>query len=114
VGLRGKVLSGITTLVAVVALALGVSAGTASATTESQWDRVARCEASGNWHINTGNGYSGGLQIKHSTWRGFGGRQFASIASQASKAEQIVVGERILAAQGWHAWPVCSKKAGLS
>lgn len=84
----------------------------ASAAPNSTWDRVAQCESGGRWNINTGNGYHGGLQFAPSTWRAFGGGQFASSAHQASRAEQILVAERVLAKQGWGAWPVCSRKAG--
>jgi hypothetical protein len=84
----------------------------ASAAPNSTWDRVAQCESGGRWNTNTGNGYHGGLQFSPSTWRGFGGGEFASSAHQASRAEQIVVAERVLARQGWGAWPVCSRKAG--
>ncbi|GMA20310.1 transglycosylase family protein [Arsenicicoccus piscis] len=74
------------------------------------WDRVAACESGGNWSINTGNGFSGGLQFTGSTWRAYGG---SGSAHNASKAEQIRVAKRVLAGQGPGAWPVCSKKAGL-
>ncbi len=86
-------------------------AGTANAAPVSVWDAVAQCESGGNWSINTGNGYSGGLQFSAGTWRAFGG---TGTAANASKAEQIAVAERVLAAQGWGAWPVCSKKAGAT
>src|SRR3954469_630266 len=84
----------------------------ANAATEDQWDRVANCESGGNWHINTGNGYYGGLQFSSSTWRGYGGGNYASRADLASKDAQIAVANRVLAAQGWGAWPVCSRYAG--
>ena len=84
----------------------------AQAAPTSTWDRVAQCESGGRWNINTGNGFHGGLQFTPSTWRGFGGAQFAPSAHQASRAQQIVVAERVLAKQGWGAWPVCSRKAG--
>jgi resuscitation-promoting factor RpfA len=84
----------------------------AHAAPNSTWDRVAQCESGGRWNINTGNGYHGGLQFAPGTWRSFGGSQFAPVAHQASRAEQIVVAERVLARQGWGAWPVCSRKAG--
>jgi resuscitation-promoting factor RpfA len=77
------------------------------------WDRLARCESGGNWHINTGNGYYGGLQISAGTWRGYGGRHFARLPSRATKAEQIRIGERIKRGQGWRAWPSCSARLGL-
>jgi LysM repeat protein len=85
-------------------------AGTASAAPESAWDKLAQCESGGNWRINTGNGYYGGIQFNASTWRAYGG---TGMPHQASKAEQIAVAERTLAAQGWGAWPACSKKMGL-
>ncbi|HEX6380498.1 MAG TPA: transglycosylase family protein, partial [Acidimicrobiia bacterium] len=87
-------------------------AGSASAATASEWDTVAQCESGGNWSINTGNGYYGGLQFSASTWAAYGGTQYASTADQASKAQQIAVAEKVLAGQGKGAWPVCGK--GLS
>ncbi|MEU8132024.1 transglycosylase family protein [Streptodolium elevatio] len=98
---------------AVVAAPLvGVAtAGSASAASVSTWDKVAQCESGGNWSINTGNGYYGGLQFSASTWRAYGG---SGMAHQASKAEQIRIAEKVLAGQGPGAWPVCSKKAGLT
>jgi resuscitation-promoting factor RpfA len=86
----------------------------ANAAPDSVWDRVAQCESSGNWSINTGNGFFGGLQFTASTWRAFGGGQFADAANGATREQQIVVAERVLAGQGWGAWPVCSRKAGAS
>ncbi|WP_190813370.1 LysM peptidoglycan-binding domain-containing protein [Saccharopolyspora pogona] len=86
----------------------------ANAAAQSTWDAVAKCESGGNWSINTGNGYYGGLQFSQSTWAAYGGNSYASSASQASRAQQIAVAERLLQAQGPGAWPVCSKKAGLS
>lgn len=85
-------------------------AGTASAAPESTWDALAECESSGNWSINSGNGYSGGLQFSRSTWRAYGGE---GRAHQASRAEQIAVAERVLDGQGWGAWPACARKLGL-
>ena len=84
----------------------------AHAATEQQWDGVAQCESGGNWHINTGNGYYGGLQFSSSTWLGYGGGNYASRADLASKGEQITIANRVLASQGWGAWPVCSRYAG--
>lgn len=78
------------------------------------WDRIAQCESGGRWNINTGNGYSGGLQFKSSTWRAYGGTKYASSAHKATKAQQIEIAEKVRAGQGWGAWPACSKKAGLS
>jgi hypothetical protein len=77
------------------------------------WDRVADCESGGDWSINTGNGYSGGLQFSHSTWRAYGGEEFAPLAYQASREEQIIVAERVLDDAGWGAWPTCSRQLGL-
>ncbi len=86
-------------------------ASTANAASDATWDRLAQCESGGNWHINTGNGYYGGLQFSASTWRAYGG---AGSAASASREQQIVVAERVLAAQGWNAWPACSRKTGAS
>jgi resuscitation-promoting factor RpfA len=84
----------------------------ASAASVATWDAVAQCESGGNWSINTGNGYYGGLQFSASTWAGYGGTQYASQANQATKAQQIEIAEKVLASQGKGAWPVCGK--GLS
>ncbi|QBJ97342.1 DUF3235 domain-containing protein [Rhodococcus sp. ABRD24] len=104
--------------VAVTGAIMGVSgvalAGTANAAPDSDWDRLAQCEAGGNWAINTGNGYHGGLQFSPSTWTSHGGGQFAATAAQATREQQIVVAERVLASQGWGAWPSCSSKLGLT
>jgi resuscitation-promoting factor RpfA len=76
----------------------------------STWDKVAQCESGGDWATSTGNGFHGGLQFTASTWRSFGG---SGMPHQASRTEQIAVAERVLAAQGWKAWPACSRKLGL-
>src|SRR6059058_2187247 len=89
-----------------------LTTGTAEAATESQWDNVAQCESGGNWHINTGNGYYGGLQFSEGTWVGHGGQNYASRADLATKSEQIAIAEKVLASQGWGAWPVCSQRRG--
>jgi resuscitation-promoting factor RpfA len=89
-----------------------ITAPAANAASDSTWDRLAQCESGGRWDINTGNGFHGGLQFTPRTWTGFGGREFAPVAYQASREEQIVVAERVLAKQGWNAWPVCSRKVG--
>jgi nucleoid-associated protein YgaU len=88
--------------------------GSAHAATEGQWDNVAQCESGGNWHINTGNGYYGGLQFSESTWIAYGGREFAPRADLATRAQQILVAERVLSGQGWSAWPVCSQRRGTA
>lgn len=76
------------------------------------WDAISRCEAGGNWAINTGNGYYGGVQFDQSTWERNGGLRFASRADLATREEQIAVAEVTRARQGWGAWPVCSGRAG--
>jgi LysM repeat protein len=86
----------------------------ASAAPVSTWDAVAQCESGGNWAIDTGNGYYGGLQFSQSTWAAFGGTAYAAQANGASKDQQIAVAEKTLAAQGWGAWPVCSVQAGAT
>jgi hypothetical protein len=91
---------------AIVAAPMAIAAGTANATTVN-WDAVAQCESGGNWAINTGNGFYGGLQFTASTWRAYGGTAYASQANLASREAQIAVAERVLAGQGIHAWPVC-------
>lgn len=76
----------------------------------SVWDSIAACEAGGNWAINTGNGFYGGLQFTLSSWRAVGG---SGLPSDASREEQIARAETLQASQGWGAWPVCSAKLGL-
>ena len=78
------------------------------------WDRVAQCESGGNWSINTGNGYYGGLQFSYQTWKGFGGQRYATTANRASKGQQIEIARKVLKVQGPGAWPVCGKRAGLT
>ncbi|WMX47770.1 transglycosylase family protein [Streptomyces roseicoloratus] len=78
------------------------------------WGCVAQCESSGDWRANTGNGYYGGLQFWQPTWDEFGGRRFAPRADLATRAQQITVAEDVLRVQGWGAWPVCSRRYGLS
>ena len=77
------------------------------------WDDLADCESGGNWSINTGNGYSGGLQFSGSTWLNYGGGEFAERADQASRDEQITVAERVRADSGFGAWPSCAGRLGL-
>jgi len=86
-------------------------ASTANAADDSTWDKLAQCESGGKWNINTGNGFSGGLQFTPSTWKAYGG---TGSAHTASREQQIAVAERVLAGQGWGAWPSCSKKIGAS
>jgi Transglycosylase-like domain len=80
---------------------------------DSVWDDLARCEASGNWAANTGNGYYGGLQFDLSTWRAYGGAEYAAYAHEATREEQIAVAERLRAARGYQPWPACRIKLGL-
>ncbi|MFF8993368.1 transglycosylase family protein [Streptomyces sp. NPDC014983] len=101
---RAVTLAGVTGVAVAAPL---MAAGNASAATASQWDAVARCEAGGNWAINTGNGYYGGLQFSASTWAAYGGTAYASTADKATKSQQITIAEKVLAAQGKGAWPVC-------
>src|SRR5271156_6799616 len=82
-------------------------AGQASTASDGEWDQVARCESSGNWTINTGNGYQGGLQFAPGTGSAFGGGQYAPAAHLATREQQIAVAEHVLAHQGRGAWPVC-------
>jgi nucleoid-associated protein YgaU len=74
------------------------------------WDAIARCESGGNWSINTGNGYYGGLQFSRSTWRAYGGTRYADTANRASKSEQIRIAERVARGQGIGAWPTCGRR----
>ncbi|MFI8189084.1 transglycosylase family protein [Streptomyces sp. NPDC085946] len=93
-------------------LGLLAATGNAVAADGGVWDRIARCESGGNWHINTGNGYYGGLQFSASTWRAYGGTAYAPTADRATKDQQIAVATRVQRAQGWGAWPTCSARAG--
>lgn len=95
-------------------LGLLAATGNAAAADGGVWDRIAQCESGGNWHINTGNGYYGGLQFSASTWRGYGGTAYAPTADQATKSQQIAVATKVQQAQGWGAWPTCSARAGAS
>ncbi|MFI0539129.1 transglycosylase family protein [Streptomyces sp. WSLK1-3] len=106
---RAAALAGVTGVAIAAPL---MAAGNASAATASEWDAVAQCESGGDWSINTGNGYYGGLQFSASTWAAYGGTQYAAQANQASKSQQIAVAEKVLASQGKGAWPVCG--TGLS
>ncbi|MFE9041922.1 transglycosylase family protein [Streptomyces sp. NPDC007818] len=78
------------------------------------WGCVAECESSGRWDVNTGNGYYGGLQFWQPTWIDYGGLKYARRADLATRQQQITVAEDVLRVQGWGAWPVCSKRYGLS
>jgi hypothetical protein len=101
------------TAAAVPLLAMNGSAGAATTAT---WNRLAGCESGGNWHINSGNGYYGGLQFSQGTWVAMGGRKYAERADLATPEEQMAVGQNLLEAShwSWGAWPVCSRKLGLT
>jgi LysM repeat protein len=92
---------------------LGSAAPVQALPSEVNWDAIAHCESGGNWRINTGNGYYGGLQFSRSTWRAYGGTRYAQHAGQATKTEQIRVAERVLRGQGIGAWPHCGKRANV-
>lgn len=77
------------------------------------WDSLAQCESGGNWSINTGNGYQGGLQFSPSTWLGYGGGEYAPAAHLATREQQIDIATRVQAGQGWGAWPACTAKLGI-
>ncbi|MEU9133475.1 transglycosylase family protein [Kitasatospora sp. NPDC048540] len=116
IGKRSRTWAGLLTIfMALVAILIPVSAmSSAHAASVSTWDKVAACESSGNWSINTGNGFYGGLQFTQSTWQEFGGGAYADRADHATKDQQIAIAEKVLAVQGPGAWPVCSKVAGLT
>ncbi|MEU4562217.1 transglycosylase family protein [Actinoplanes sp. NPDC023936] len=92
---------------------LGPAAPAQAVSSEVNWDAIARCESGGNWRINTGNGYYGGLQFSRGTWRAYGGTRYARTANRATKVEQIRVAERVLRGQGIGAWPHCGKRANV-
>ena len=112
---RSNFMKRIAGVVAAAALSVGLGAGVATPADAASnvWDRVAKCESGGNWKINTGNGYYGGLQFSKSTWRAYGGAKYASTANKATKAEQIAIARRTLAGQGPGAW-ACAGRAGLT
>lgn len=91
-----------------------LNTGAAQAAPVDTWDKVAACESGGDWRINTGNGYYGGLQFSQHTWAAYGGTRYAPRADLATKGQQITVAEAVLRAQGPGAWPVCSVRGRLS
>lgn len=104
-----------TSVVVGLGLALPLTmTGNAQAASIDTWDKVAKCESTNNWKINTGNGYYGGLQFTKSTWAAYGGTVYAPTANLATKKEQILTAEKVLKDQGPGAWPVCSVRAGLT
>jgi hypothetical protein len=98
-----------TVVLLVPTLVIGSPANAAAMKT---WNRLAKCESGGRWHINTHNGFYGGLQISGGTWRAYGGKRLASMPHKATKREQVRVAKRIQKRQGWHAWPACSRRIG--
>ena len=103
-----RLLTGSAVAAGATAVGIGALASPASASTHN-WAGVAQCESSGNWSINTGNGFYGGLQFTQSTWAAYGGTAYAPRADLASPGQQIAVAEKVLAGQGIGAWPVCGK-----
>ncbi|MDQ0584800.1 transglycosylase family protein [Streptomyces rishiriensis] len=91
-----------------------IGTGAAQAADVDTWNKVAACESTNDWDINSGNGYYGGLQFTQSTWEAYGGTRYAPRADLATKDQQIAVAEKVLDGQGPGAWPVCSVRAGLS
>lgn len=106
---RIRTLRGGAVVLGAAAVSLGVLSGPASAA-EHDWSGVAKCESGGNWQINTGNGYYGGLQFSASTWSAYGGTSHAPRADLASPAQQIAVAEKVLVGQGVGAWPTCGRR----
>ena len=92
---------------------VGTKASNLNLARAAMWDRIARCESGGNWSINTGNGYYGGLQFSSTTWLNLGGGAYAPTADLATREQQIAIAEKVQAAQGWGAWPACTAKLGL-
>jgi resuscitation-promoting factor RpfA len=99
--------------VAMTALLIFAAPAQAGPARQHMWDRVAQCESGGNWRANTGNGYYGGLQFSRGTWRSYGGGAYAGTANHATRLQQIEIAEKVLSAQGWKAWPTCSRRAGV-
>lgn len=110
-------LHSVTTTTTVAAMQHSSNAATPAPQDGSVWDELAQCETGGNWATNTGNGFGGGLQFAHqqswSTWRAFGGEQYAPHPWDASREQQIEVAEQVLQSSGWGAWPGCARKLGL-
>jgi LysM repeat protein len=105
---RSRSFRGGAVVLGAAAIGIGVLAAPAAAA-DHDWTGVAQCESSGNWSINTGNGYYGGLQFSSPTWLGHGGDEFAPRADLATPAQQIAVAERVLLTQGVGAWPHCGR-----
>jgi LysM repeat protein len=104
---------GLATAPLFAAIPIATAAASPASADTSSWDKLAGCESGGNWGINTGNGYYGGLQFADGTWDGNGGEKYASRADLASRAEQIVIASKVLNSSGWGPWPACSSRLGL-
>ena len=104
-----QALAGVPVAAGATVVGLGVLSTPAQAATTHDWTGVAQCESGGDWDINTGNGYYGGLQFSQPTWTGYGGTSLAPRADLATPAEQVEVAEKVLAGQGIGAWPTCGK-----
>jgi resuscitation-promoting factor RpfB len=100
------------TMVAVGVPPPAAPAGVALADT-AVWDALAQCESGGDWGLNTGNGYYGGLQFSFGTWHDYGGGAYADYPHQATREQQIAVAERLRAARGYAPWPACRAELGL-
>lgn len=109
--LRTLVSTLLVALMSTVLVATTLSAP-ASAISMRTWKRLAKCESGNRWHIDTGNGYYGGLQISGGTWSAFGGKKYATFPHRAKVREQVRVAKRIKNGQGWGAWPSCSRRIG--
>ena len=90
-----------------------IAATTTSASAATGWDEVAACESGGDWSINTGNGYYGGIQFNSRTWKAYGGDKYAPRADLATSEQQIDIAKKVQANQGWGAWPACTSKLGI-
>lgn len=108
---RAALAATLTSLALAAPVALSAPADAAS---DRTWNRLANCESGKRWHINTGNGYYGGLQFSYSTWRAYGGRKFAPRADLTSRRHQVRIAQHVLHDQGWNAWPACSDKLNLT
>ena len=100
-------------LASTLLLAIPVASEAAGHRHATRWDCLAHYESTHRWAVNTGNGHYGGLQFSDPTWDGYGGEAYASTANHATRRQQITIAEKVLAGQGWGAWPTCSRKVGL-
>lgn len=98
---------------AVIARGKKESASAPAVAGGSVWDSLAQCESGGDWSINTGNGFYGGLQFTASTWAAYGGTEYAPTANLATREQQIAVASKVQQGQGWGAWPACTASLGI-